>query len=173
MGSQCGGPIPLFNFITSSPRPPSTAEYCSRSVQILVPSTSVKRPPRARIKITANETHRKTTMHTVWVRLNAVVFFGLTVLLGLSVLAALSKIGHARRHRPDIRVLRLNQMKSLKNHGGVDRALLSFDLHVSRWCCFPRFFGGEGVGGGDPRWLASFAYNNMDAPVSRRLSSYI
>jgi signal peptidase complex subunit 3 len=70
-------------------------------------------------------------MHTVWVRLNAVVFFGLTVLLGLSVLAALSKIGHARRHRPDIRVLRLNQMKSLKNHGGVDRALLSFDLHVS------------------------------------------
>ena len=34
-------------------------------------------------------------MHTVWVRLNAVVFFGLSVLLGLSLLAALSKLAHA------------------------------------------------------------------------------
>jgi Signal peptidase subunit len=39
-------------------------------------------------------------MHTVWVRLNAVVFFGLTVLLGLSMLAAFSKIGHSSRHKP-------------------------------------------------------------------------
>jgi hypothetical protein len=39
-------------------------------------------------------------MHTVWVRLNAVVFFGLSVLLGLSCLAAISKIGHASRHQP-------------------------------------------------------------------------
>ena len=39
-------------------------------------------------------------MHTVWVRLNAVVFFGLTVLLGLSCLAALSKIGHSATHKP-------------------------------------------------------------------------
>ena len=39
-------------------------------------------------------------MHTVWVRLNAVVFFGLTVLLCLSLLAALSKYGHASRHQP-------------------------------------------------------------------------
>ena len=38
-------------------------------------------------------------MHTVWVRLNGVVFFGLTVLLGLSGLAAISKIGHANRHK--------------------------------------------------------------------------
>lgn len=33
-------------------------------------------------------------MHTIWVRLNAVVFFGLTVLLGLSVLTALSTFSH-------------------------------------------------------------------------------
>jgi signal peptidase complex subunit 3 len=39
-------------------------------------------------------------MHTVWVRLNAVVFFGLTVLLMLSLLAALSKVGHTYRSRP-------------------------------------------------------------------------
>ncbi len=70
-------------------------------------------------------------MHTVWVRLNAVFFFGLTVLLCLSLLAAFSKIGHANRHQPLIHTLKLNSMKSLKNHGGVDRALLSFDLHVS------------------------------------------
>jgi hypothetical protein len=49
-------------------------------------------------------------MHTVWVRLNAVVFFGLSVLLGLSMLAMLSKYGHSTYHRPgmchDVRVLR-------------------------------------------------------------------
>lgn len=39
-------------------------------------------------------------MHTVWVRLNAVVFFGLSALLGFSVLAAISKIGHSNRHVP-------------------------------------------------------------------------
>ena len=74
-------------------------------------------------------------MHTVWVRLNAVVFFGLTVLLSLSILAALSKIGHANRPagKPVITKLALNSLKSLKNHGGVDRALLSFDLHVSEY----------------------------------------
>ena len=40
------------------------------------------------------------TMHTVWVRLNAVVFFGLTVLLGLSCMAAVCKIGHSLYHQP-------------------------------------------------------------------------
>ena len=70
-------------------------------------------------------------MHTVWVRLNAVVFFGLTVLLCLSILAALSKIGHTSKYQPLIHKLELNNLKSIKNHGGVDRALLSFDLHVS------------------------------------------
>ncbi|KAL9189551.1 hypothetical protein ACHAXT_009226 [Thalassiosira profunda] len=69
-------------------------------------------------------------MHTVWVRLNAVVFFGLTVLLVSSVLAALSKIGHASAHRPIVHKLDISNLKSLKNHGGVDRALLSFDLHA-------------------------------------------
>ena len=39
-------------------------------------------------------------MHTVWVRLNAVVFFGLTVLLGLSCLAGFSKIMHSQMHQP-------------------------------------------------------------------------
>jgi hypothetical protein len=39
-------------------------------------------------------------MHTIWVRLNAVIFFGLTVLLSLSLLAALSKYGHEKRSQP-------------------------------------------------------------------------
>jgi len=69
-------------------------------------------------------------MHTVWVRLNAVVFFGLSALLGFSVAAAISKIGHANRHVPNVKKLSLNKLKSLKAHGGVDRALLSFDLNV-------------------------------------------
>jgi len=69
-------------------------------------------------------------MHTVWVRLNAVVFFGLTVLLGLSCMAAISKLAHTRNHQPVVEILKLNKLKSLKSHGGVDRALLSFDLKV-------------------------------------------
>mmetsp|Transcript_30520 Transcript_30520/g.65489 ORF Transcript_30520/g.65489 Transcript_30520/m.65489 type:complete len:82 (+) Transcript_30520:2-247(+) len=48
-----------------------------------------------------NTNNRKNNkMHTVWVRLNAVVFFGLTVLLGLSCLASFSKIGHTYMHQP-------------------------------------------------------------------------
>jgi signal peptidase complex subunit 3 len=39
-------------------------------------------------------------MHTVWVRLNAVVFFGLSALLGFSVLAAFVKIGHSNTYKP-------------------------------------------------------------------------
>ena len=70
-------------------------------------------------------------MHTVWVRLNAVVFFGLTVLLCLSIAAAISKMNHTKKYQPIIHTLELNNMKSLKNHGGVDRALFSFDLNVS------------------------------------------
>mmetsp|Transcript_6462 Transcript_6462/g.11878 ORF Transcript_6462/g.11878 Transcript_6462/m.11878 type:complete len:175 (+) Transcript_6462:144-668(+) len=69
-------------------------------------------------------------MHTIWVRLNAVVFFGLTVLLGLSCLAAVSKIGHSWKYQPVIHKLELKTLKSLKSHGGVDRALLSFDIHA-------------------------------------------
>lgn len=48
-------------------------------------------------------------MHTIWVRLNAVVFFGLTVLLGLSCLAAVSKIGHSYWYQPS---------ESLKSESG-------------------------------------------------------
>eukprot|EP00934_Nitzschia_sp_Nitz4_P006194 Nitzschia sp. Nitz4//scaffold89_size161592//55197//55800//NITZ4_002373-RA/size161592-processed-gene-0.10-mRNA-1//1//CDS//3329559601//6184//frame0 len=76
-------------------------------------------------------------MHTVWVRLNAVVFFGLNVLLGLSCLAALSKFGYSATHQPIfvlsmsvIHKLELNSLRSLKSHGAVDRALLSFDIHA-------------------------------------------
>jgi signal peptidase complex subunit 3 len=103
-------------------------------------------------------------MHTVWVRLNAVVFFGLTVLLGLSCMAAICKIGHSLYHQPSkyqewwisapdieslflaanvfichlssycgatvIHKLELKTLRSLKSHGGVDRALLSFDIHA-------------------------------------------
>jgi hypothetical protein len=36
-------------------------------------------------------------MHTLWVRLNAVVFFGLSALLGFSCLAALSKYNHSSK----------------------------------------------------------------------------
>jgi signal peptidase complex subunit 3 len=71
-----------------------------------------------------------TEMHTLWVRLNAVVFFGLSTLLALSVLAALSKLGHGSRHKPVIRKLKINKLRSLKPQGGVDRALLSFDIDV-------------------------------------------
>mmetsp|Transcript_29165 Transcript_29165/g.44096 ORF Transcript_29165/g.44096 Transcript_29165/m.44096 type:complete len:179 (+) Transcript_29165:114-650(+) len=70
------------------------------------------------------------SMHTVWVRLNAVVFFGLSVLISLSCLAAVSKLGHSLSHKPIVHKLKLNKMRSLKSHGGVDRALLSFDIHA-------------------------------------------
>lgn len=69
-------------------------------------------------------------MHNVWVRLNAITFYALSVLLGLSVLAAISKIGHSSRNAPVVTKLELNTLRSLKAHGGVDRALLSFDLHA-------------------------------------------
>jgi hypothetical protein len=36
-------------------------------------------------------------MHTLWVRLHAVVFFGLSALLGFSCLAALSKFNHSSK----------------------------------------------------------------------------
>mmetsp|Transcript_20796 Transcript_20796/g.29654 ORF Transcript_20796/g.29654 Transcript_20796/m.29654 type:complete len:174 (+) Transcript_20796:244-765(+) len=69
-------------------------------------------------------------MHTIWVRLNAVIFFGLTVLLSLSILAAVSKYGHEKRYQPVLNKLQINKLRSLKSHGGVDRALLTFDLNV-------------------------------------------
>jgi signal peptidase complex subunit 3 len=93
-------------------------------------------------------------MHTLWVRLNAVVFFGLSALLGFSCLAALvcsmpaygcaavdhfekvsfhffpALTGRCYYFPVVVETLKLNKLKSLKPHGGVDRALLSFDLTV-------------------------------------------
>lgn len=66
-------------------------------------------------------------MHTIWVRLNAVVFFGFSVLLVLSGLSAIqTTLFH--EGKPVVNVLALNELKSLKSHAGVDRALLSFDI---------------------------------------------
>tara|TARA_B110000090_G_C13127508_1_gene348758 strand:- start:125 stop:499 length:375 start_codon:yes stop_codon:yes gene_type:complete len=67
-------------------------------------------------------------MHNVWVRLNGVIFFALTVLLGLATMAAFSTYLH--KGTPEIKVLKLNKLKTLRNFGGVDRALLSFDIHA-------------------------------------------
>lgn len=67
-------------------------------------------------------------MHNIWVRLNAVIFFALSVLMSLATLCALSTIFH--KETPTVKSLKLNTLKSLRNHGGVDRALLSFDLHA-------------------------------------------
>mmetsp|Transcript_19417 Transcript_19417/g.58693 ORF Transcript_19417/g.58693 Transcript_19417/m.58693 type:complete len:175 (-) Transcript_19417:111-635(-) len=66
-------------------------------------------------------------MHTIWVRLNAVVFFGFSVLLALSGLAALqTTLFH--EGTPVVHILQLNELKSLKRHAGIDRALLNFDI---------------------------------------------
>jgi signal peptidase complex subunit 3 len=67
-------------------------------------------------------------MHNVWVRLNAVIFFGLTVLLVCAILCALSTYLHFGK--PVIKTLRLNTLRSLRQHGGQDRALLSFDINA-------------------------------------------
>ena len=65
-------------------------------------------------------------MHNIWVRLNAVIFFALTVLLGLAILCALSSYLHAPL--PLLKTLKLNELKSFRSHRGDDIALLFFDL---------------------------------------------
>ena len=40
------------------------------------------------------------SMHTVWVRLNAITFFALSVLLGLSIMAGVVKMGHSNHNKP-------------------------------------------------------------------------
>lgn len=75
-------------------------------------------------------------MHTVWVRLNAVVFFSLSVLLVLALLAAFSSIpvflgdnGNAEAPLEAIvNKVQMNSLRSLRSHGGVDRALFSIDI---------------------------------------------
>lgn len=65
-------------------------------------------------------------MHTAWVRLNAVVFFGLTVLLGLSVLTALSTFLH--QGFPDVRKLSVSKFRTFRKSEGTDRLLLNIDV---------------------------------------------
>eukprot|EP00937_MAST-01D_sp_MAST-1D-sp2_P004898 g4898.t1 len=65
-------------------------------------------------------------MHSFWARLNAVVFFALYSLGVLAALCAFSTYLHTAT--PSVSTLRVNTLRSLKNHGGVDRALISFDV---------------------------------------------
>ena len=67
-------------------------------------------------------------MHNIWVRLNAVVFYALTVLLVLAILCSLSTWNHAGDTK--VKILRLNHLKTMRNHAGVDRALFTFDIHA-------------------------------------------
>ena len=57
-------------------------------------------------------------MHTVWVRLNAVVFFGLTVLLVLAVLTWLSTLVVGPDAAPVVEFVKLNSLRSLRSHRG-------------------------------------------------------
>ena len=54
-------------------------------------------------------------MHTVWVRLNAVVFFGLTVLLVLAVLTWLSTLVVGPDAAPVVEFVKLNSLRSLRS----------------------------------------------------------
>ncbi|CAM9399053.1 unnamed protein product, partial [Ectocarpus fasciculatus] len=65
-------------------------------------------------------------MHTAWVRVNAVVFFGLTVLLVLSVLTALSTYLH--QGFPDVRKLGVSKFRTFRKSEGTDRLLLNIDV---------------------------------------------
>ena len=67
-------------------------------------------------------------MHTLWVRLNAVVFFGLTVIVCLAVLTWFSTATH--RGFPTVETLKMNKLTSLRSHGNKDIAVLTFDLHA-------------------------------------------
>ena len=65
-------------------------------------------------------------MQNLWVRLNAVVFFALTVLLVLATLCAFSTYLH--NGKPDVKELQISDVQSLQPYGGVDRALFKFNL---------------------------------------------
>lgn len=67
-------------------------------------------------------------MHNVLTRLNNVVFFALTVLVSMAIMAAMSTYLH--EGVPDIKLLKVSKLKTLRNHGGVDRALMTFDLEA-------------------------------------------
>ena len=65
-------------------------------------------------------------MHTLWVRLNAVVFFGLTVIVSLAVLTWFSTFNHTGF--PTVDVLRVHKIKSLRSHSKKDVAVLTFNM---------------------------------------------
>lgn len=67
-------------------------------------------------------------MHNVWVRLNAVIFFGLTALLLSAILCAFSTYFH--NGIPRIKTLQMRNLRSLKHIGGNDRALFTFDINA-------------------------------------------
>ena len=77
-------------------------------------------------KVYQFDKNKSLKMHNIWVRLNAVIFFALTVLLGLAILCALSSYLHAPL--PLLKTLKLNELKSFRSHRGDDIALLFFDL---------------------------------------------
>lgn len=70
-------------------------------------------------------------MHTVWVRLNAVVFFGLTVLLGLSVLTALSTALHKGSDGRGRYVTHDGYLHCTVQHRSLSSALCSFQYYVA------------------------------------------
>jgi signal peptidase complex subunit 3 len=67
-------------------------------------------------------------MHNIWVRLNAIIFFALSVLFAMAILCATSTYFH--NGEPTLNLLRMNHLKTLRNHQGVDRALLAIDLEA-------------------------------------------
>jgi signal peptidase complex subunit 3 len=67
-------------------------------------------------------------MHNVMVRLNAVIFFALTVLLVLAIMCAFSSYLHVGS--PKTKVLRLDQVTKVNSFSGQDKAYLKFHLSV-------------------------------------------
>ncbi len=66
-------------------------------------------------------------MHNFWIRLNAVTFFALTVLLALATLCALSTYLHVGD--PKVKAIRSAPVHQLTTYRGNDRAL--FDITLS------------------------------------------
>ena len=64
-------------------------------------------------------------MHTMWVRANAVLFYGLAVLSGICTLSWGSTLFY--QASPAIDVLKINTVKRLTSHRGVDRAVVTLD----------------------------------------------
>ena len=67
-------------------------------------------------------------MHNIWIRLNSVTFFALSVLIGMAVMCAMSTYLHVGT--PDVDVLRVNELKVLRNFRGKDNAELYLDIHA-------------------------------------------